>query len=215
MIELRNLSFQQGGFGLNNIGFKISEGQYAVLMGETGCGKTSLLEVIAGLKPVLKGQVLLQGREVTHWKPACRQIGYVPQEGSLFASMKVEDNIAFALEVRGWNRVDREQRAQELAEMMSIESLLKRSIHGLSGGERQRVALARALAFRPEVLLMDEPLSALDEKTRETLCELLKRIQVETKVTVLHVTHNPWEAERLADVTLHMSEGQVREGESF
>jgi len=209
LIEFSNISLDQGNFSLHQVSFKIEKGQYAVLMGETGCGKTSLLEVLAGLKEVTSGTILLNGSDMTHARPAARGLGYVPQEGSLFASMTVSDNMAFALDVRKWKKEDQKARVQELSSMLGIEHLLNRSILGLSGGERQRVALGRALAFRPEVLLLDEPLSAVDENTRQSLCQLLKSIQKETGVTVLHVTHSPWEAEELGDVILRLHAGKI------
>jgi ABC-type sugar transport system ATPase subunit len=209
MIEVKNIGIQLGDFVLSEVSFKIQKGQYAVLMGETGCGKTSLLEIIAGLKPMIYGQVLLGGHDVTNWRPACREIGYVPQEGSLFSSMKVIENLSFALDIRRWKKDDIQNRVGELASLLGISHLLQRLPEGLSGGEKQRVALGRALAFRPDVLLLDEPLSALDEKSKDSLCELLKSIKVETGVTVLHVTHSFREAEKLGDLILSLSNGKV------
>jgi ABC-type sugar transport system ATPase subunit len=173
-------------------------------MGRTGCGKTSVLEAIAGLRPLLSGQIILDHLDVTNLRPACRGIGFVPQDGSLFNSMSVKENLSFSLIIRKWNRVDLDQRVEELSKLLSIKHLLNRSTKGLSGGERQRIALGRALAFYPKILLLDEPLSAVDEETRESLCELLKGIQTETGVTVLHVTHSEWEANRLSDVRIEV-----------
>jgi molybdate/tungstate transport system ATP-binding protein len=209
LIEIQDLCLRQGKFSLDNINFKIEEGQYAVLMGQTGCGKTSILESIAGLRPVHSGAIKLHGLDVTNLRPACRGIGFVPQEGSLFSSMSVKDNLAFALSIRKWKRVDLDARVKELSELLGIGHLLSRSIKGLSGGERQRIALGRALAFRPSVLLLDEPLSAVDENTRESLCDLLKRVQEETGVTALHVTHSQWEATRLGDVRIELDQHGV------
>lgn len=209
MIEVKQGSLRQGKFSMDGINFKVEVGQYAVLMGQTGCGKTSVLEAIAGLRSLHSGEIFLNGQQVTHWKPACREIGYVPQDGSLFPSVNVRDNLGFALDVRGWKKVDIQQRTDELAELLGISHLLERSIHGLSGGERQRISLGRALAFKPQILLLDEPLSAVDENTRQSLCDLLKQVQQETGVTALHVTHSPWEADALGDVQLLCEGGTI------
>ena len=136
-------------------------------------------------------------------------MGYVPQDGTLFGSMSVRSNLAFALNIRRWRSAQVDDRVEELASLLGIEALLERSIKGLSGGERQRITLGRALAFRPRFLLLDEPLSAVDEATRTELCDLLKTVQREMEVTILHVTHSQSEAERLADILFQFSNGSV------
>lgn len=209
MIRVENLSFAQGDFSLSGIDFEIEQGRYAVLMGKTGCGKTSLLEVLAGLKEVNTGKVFLNGQDVTDCKPAERNVGYVPQDACLFSTMKVWENLSFALDVRNFKKDLIRQRVQELAELLSISHMLERSVIGLSGGEKQRVALGRALAFYPKVLLLDEPLSAVDEHTKASLCDLLKNIQSKTAVTVLHVTHSFEEAAALGDMKLNLSDGRL------
>ena len=182
-----------------------------MLMGETGSGKTTLLEAVAGLKPILDGRILLGDRDVTHLKPAERDIGYVPQDGALFSTMSVEQQLGFALAIRRFSRAQIKRRVEELAELLHIQHLLNRSIHGLSGGERQRVALGRALSFRPATLLLDEPLSALDDATRERMYVLLKDIQEQTGVTTLHVTHSLDEAASLADCLFRIEGGKVQQ----
>lgn len=210
MIRIDRLSVRVGGFVLDRLSFELPSGSYAVLMGRTGSGKTTLLEAICGLRPVTEGVIELLGRPVQCLPPGERGIGYVPQDRALFPTMTVAAHLAFALFVRRWPRAAIEQRVLELAGLLGIEHLLARRPQGLSGGEAQRVALGRALAFRPAVLLLDEPLSALDEETRTGLYQLLKRIQTETGVTTLHVTHNQKEAEILADRLLVLEGGQVR-----
>lgn len=209
MISVSNLCVRSGEFTLSNVSFKVASGQYATLMGKTGSGKTTLLESICGLRPVSSGTVKLGAHDVTHSHPADRNIGYVPQEGALFVTMSVRDNIAFALDVRRWSRTDRDSRVDELAEFLGITHLLSRRPTGLSGGERQRVALGRALAFKPTILCMDEPLSALDDSTRASMYELLRNVCQQTSVTVLHVTHSEAEAEALANVVLRLDGGAV------
>ncbi len=209
-IHLENVTIHNGGFRLSGVSLHVPRGQYGVLMGRTGSGKTTLLELIAGLKPLVSGRILLDDHDVTGWKAADRQIGYVPQDGALFPAMSVRGNVSFALRIRGQDRKTIEHRVQELARMLEIEGLLERRIEGLSGGERQRVALARALAFRPQTLCLDEPLSAIDEATRQPIIQLLRRIQRETGVTVLHVTHHQEEARQLADVRLELVNGEIQ-----
>ena len=182
-----------------------------MLMGKTGSGKTTLLESIAGLKPIESGQVFLGDRDVTRRKPAERDIGYVPQDGALFTTMSVHQQLGFALTIRRIGARQIKERVEKLADMLHIGDLLNRSIAGLSGGERQRVALGRALSFRPATLLLDEPLSALDDDTREQMYALLKDVQAQTGVTTLHVTHNLEEAARLADCLFRVENGAVQQ----
>lgn len=209
MIAVENLHLRQGSFLLQDVSFTIPTGRYGVLMGQTGSGKTTVIEAIAGLRPILRGRIILAGVDVTARSPADRAIGYVPQDVALFRSMTVGDNLAFALRIRNLNDSECGQRVHELAEWLGIAHLLERRPHGLSGGEAQRVALGRALAFRPPILLLDEPLSSLDEDTRDQLHLLLDKLKETRQVTVLHVTHSRREAQRLADVRLRLIDGKV------
>jgi molybdate/tungstate transport system ATP-binding protein len=209
MIRVDDLTIRQGSFALKGVSFDVPSGQYGVMMGKTGCGKTTLIEAIAGLKSIQSGRIVLGQTDVTDLKPAQRNIGLVPQDGALFSTMTVREHLAFALIVRRVRRQTIAQRVAELAEMLEIEYLLDRYPIGLSGGEQQRVALGRALSFRPTTLCLDEPLSALDDDTRGQIIELLKRIQRETGVSVLHITHNRNEAAELADLRLELIDGQV------
>ncbi len=211
MIELRNITVKSGAFALAGINLTVSSGQYAVLMGTTGRGKTTLLESICGLRKVSAGQILIHGRDVTHWNPADRQIGYVPQDLALFPTLTVREHLEFAMRLRKKSSIEMAARTMELAEVLGITHLLKRSIAGLSGGESQRVALGRALSFHPSVLLLDEPLSALDESTRNEMHSLLRRLKETSDVTTLHVTHNQAESEFLADRKLLLTPDGIRE----
>jgi ABC-type sugar transport system ATPase subunit len=178
-------------------------------MGKTGSGKTTILESVIGLRSVSRGQISLCGRDVTNLKPAVRGVGYVPQDGALFSTMTVRDQIALALVIRKVPRVSIERRVNELSELLGISHLLHRKPFGLSGGERQRVALGRALSFQPRVLCLDEPLSALDQETRSQICTLLDNVRKHTNVTTLHVTHSIEEARVLADCVFRIEEGRI------
>lgn len=210
MVAVENLCIRQGGFRLDNVNFDVPAGSYAVLMGRTGSGKTTILETICGLRRCHGGAIRVAGADVTHQRPGNRGIGYVPQDGAMFSSMTVRQNLGFALQVRNWapSRID--QRVEMIAERLGIRPLLDRSTTALSGGEIQRVALGRALAFDPPALLLDEPLSALDDQTRTDMHAVLESLAASGNITVLHVTHNAADAERLADLVLVLEDGQVR-----
>jgi len=209
VIRVQDLRVRAGRFELAGINLEIPTGACAVLMGKTGSGKTTLLEAICGLRRVVGGSIWLDEAEVTHLDPARRGIGYVPQDRALFQTMTVEENLAFGLRIRRWPDADIRRAVGELAEMLGVAALLGRRPPGLSGGESQRVALGRALAIRPGFLCLDEPLSALDEDTREGMYQLLESIRRQTGVTILHVTHHPGEAERLASRIYLLRDGRV------
>lgn len=201
MIQLKNVGLKQGSFTLQDINLSIPNNAYAILMGETGCGKTTLLEAICGLRRISKGKITLGNREVNELPPSARQIGYVPQDAALFPKMRVDHQIAFGLSIRKETRKNQESRVGQLAERLGLSHLLKRYPKNLSGGERQRVALARAIAFKPRLLCMDEPLSSLDERNRQEMSNLLRSVHESENVTMLHVTHHSSEAQTLG--TMH------------
>ena len=209
MINVNKLSIRLGEFALSDICFSVPRSAYAVMMGRTGSGKTTLLECICGLRKVDAGTIHLGDRDVTRLKPAERGIGYVPQDRALFPTMTVRHHLDFPLVIRHWKKERIKCRTHELADLLGIQYLLDRKPKGLSGGESQRVALGRALAFEPNILLLDEPLSALDDSTRQQMYGLLRRVCEHTKVTVLHITHSQTEADELADVRLTLRDGQV------
>ena len=211
MIFLDSIAWRAGAFRLENVSFTVPGGSYAVLMGRTGCGKTTLLEIICGLRTPRSGRVIIGDRDVTHEPPAARGIGYVPQDGALFPTFTVREQIGFALRLRRRPADEIAARVAELANELGIANLLDRRPQHLSGGERQRVALGRALAAKPKVLLLDEPLSALDEELRDDLAALLKRVQREHGITALHITHSRAESAALADVVFRLSDGRICE----
>jgi ABC-type Fe3+/spermidine/putrescine transport system ATPase subunit len=203
------------GFGavkvLRDVSLHVPRGEFHTLLGPSGSGKTTLLKIVAGFTPSDAGAVTLSGRVITDVLPEHRNIGVVFQNYALFPHMTVADNIAFGLKMRGVAKPEREQRVQEVLRLVRMTGFGHRRPAMLSGGQQQRVALARALVIRPQLLLLDEPLSALDRKVRQEVREELKRIQAETGVTTVMVTHDQEEALFLADRVLVLEAGAVRQ----
>ena len=198
MIEVHNLHKKLGEFTVRDVSLAIEEREYFVLLGPTGAGKTVLLECVAGLYPVDGGKVMINGHDVTYLVPEHRHLSYVPQDYVLFPHLSVFDNIAFSLRLQHWGGDRINERVRELSDMLGITPLLGRSPTTLSGGEQQRTAIARALAPGPTALLLDEPLSALDENTRVLIGAELQSLPARFGTTVIHVCHNFEEALRLA-----------------
>jgi len=213
MIALDKITLRQGDFELSEVGFELDAGEYGVLMGRSGCGKTTLLEAVCGLRNIESGNIILGDRDVTALPPAERGVGYVPQDRALFPTLLVREQLAFALVLRSLGQAEIAARVEELAELLGLTDLLDRMPDKLSGGEAQRVAVGRALAHRPSVLCLDEPLAALDEELHEEMCRLLERVHQETGVTILHITHSPSEAKRLAGCHFRLADGQVTRDE--
>lgn len=211
VIQIRGLSITLGEFSLKSIDLRVEEGEYFVILGPTGAGKTVLVECIVGLHAPSTGRVLLDGSDVTDARPEHRNVAYVPQDYCLFPNMTVARNIGFGLRIRKRPEPEIDRRVEQLARMLHIESLLGRHPLTLSGGEKQRVALARALAIEPRVLLLDEPLAAVDERTRERLCEELKTVQRELGTTTIHVSHNFEETLAVADHIGVFDDGVIRQ----
>ncbi len=209
MIQVSNLNYKIGDFRLQDISLEILEGEYFVLLGKPGSGKSIFLECICGLNRISAGTIKIAGRDVTYAEPKDRGIGYVPQDYALFSTKSVQENIVFGLRVKDMPRNEIESRLDHIVDILNIGYLLNRSVRGLSGGEKQKVALARALIIRPKVLLLDEPVSALDEATREMVCIELKRIQQETGTTTVHVSHNFEETRIVADRLGILRAGQL------
>ncbi|MCH2161774.1 MAG: ATP-binding cassette domain-containing protein [Phycisphaerales bacterium] len=210
-LTLENLSITAGDFRLEALSCKVPEGEHCVLTGRTGTGKTLLLETICGLRDTSQGRLIACGQDITDRPPAERGIGYVPQDGAIFKSMRIDRQIGFPLAVRKMPSGDIQERVAEVAGLLGITHLLKRTPIGLSGGERQRTALARAIAARPKLLLLDEPMSALDDDTRHGLIDTLRDIRSATGATVLHVSHNMHEAKSLGTCFLRIENGRMLE----
>ena len=166
MIHVTDLTLQVGNFRLEDVSFEIPTGHYCVLMGKTGSGKTTVIEAIAGLLPILAGTIVLGDLDVTALRPQQRNIGYVPQDGALFATMTVSQHLAFALRIRRVESAEIKERVHEAARILQLNNLLDRKPAQLSGGQRQRVAIGRAIIREPQVFLFDEPLSNLDAALR-------------------------------------------------
>ncbi len=211
MLELRSITKSLGSFAISDVSLQISDGEYFVLLGPSGVGKTVLIEIIAGLTKPDKGQIFWNDKNITFEPPEARGFAVVYQDYALFPHMTVSRNIAYGLRAAGANSEKITQRIQYLAKMLRIQDLLARMPETLSGGEQQRVTLARALAVEPKLLLLDEPLSALDTNTRLRLRKELKRINRELNISVLHVTHDPQEAIVLADRICVMLNNKIQQ----
>jgi sulfate transport system ATP-binding protein len=196
---------------VNNVSLEIKDGEFFVLLGSSGSGKTTILSLIAGLVAADQGRIMLHGREVTWLPPQERKVGFVFQNYALFRYMTVADNVEFGLSIRKVPAAQRRQRSDELLELIGLAGLGDRMPWQLSGGQQQRVALARALAYQPDVLLLDEPLGALDAKIRTELRRNLKTIQRKLGVATIFVTHDQEEAFDLADRVGVMSYGRLLE----
>jgi ABC-type Fe3+/spermidine/putrescine transport system ATPase subunit len=210
-VQVRGVSLRLGDFAVHDADLEVSEGVYFVLLGPTGAGKTVLLECIAGLHHPEKGDIYVDGEQINEAPPELRGLGYLPQDYALFPHLTVAENIGFGMRLRRKPRAEVERRVKELAALLGITHLLRRTPTTLSGGEQQRTALARALAIEPKVLLLDEPLSALDEQTREGLCVELRRVHEELGTTTLHVSHNFEETLAVADKIGIIHEGRMRQ----
>lgn len=196
---------------LKDITLHVPQGEFHTLLGPSGSGKTTLLKIVAGFTPANGGEVALGGRRITDEPPEHRNIGVVFQHYALFPHMTVAENVAFGLKMRRAPKDERLERVAEILRLVRLMGFDDRRPAALSGGQQQRVALARALVIRPELLLLDEPLSALDRKVRQEVREELKRIQAETGVTTVMVTHDQEEALFLADRVLVLESGSLRQ----
>ena len=196
---------------LDGIDLAIAAGEYVALLGPSGCGKTTLLSVLGGFVHPTEGTVEIGGRDVTRMPPARRPTTTMFQDYALFPHMTVADNVAFGLRMRGAPRAARRARAAEMLGLVGLPEAAPRRPHALSGGQRQRIALARALAVSPDVLLLDEPLGALDLKLRRAMQGELKAIQRRVGTTFVHVTHDQEEAMAVADRIVVMNRGRIED----
>jgi putative spermidine/putrescine transport system ATP-binding protein len=211
-IRLQKLRKEYGDFvAVNDVDLDVNQGELVAILGPSGSGKTTLLSLIAGLTEATSGRMYIGGREVTREPPQTRNIGLVFQSYALFPHMTVAQNVAFPLHVRGWERERINAAVKKSLESMQLGGFAGRKPAKLSGGQQQRVALARAIVFQPDILLLDEPLGALDRKLREELQVELRQLQRRLGVTTLLVTHDQEEALSMADRVMVVSDGVVQQ----
>jgi putative spermidine/putrescine transport system ATP-binding protein len=212
-IELAGISKSYDGvtYAVEDINLKIPDGAYCCFLGPSGCGKTTILRMVAGHEDPTHGEILIGGEDVVGLPPIRRRTAMMFQSYALFPHLTVRDNIAFALRVRGLSKRERHARAAAMMEKVQLTELADRLPTQLSGGQQQRVALARAAITEPRVLLLDEPLSALDEQLRVQMRQELRRMQRQLGITFIHVTHTQMEAIALADLVVVMDKGRIKQ----
>jgi molybdopterin-binding protein len=211
LIDIKNLCVDLGEFVLRDVDLSIEEGEYFIILGPTGAGKTVLLESIAGLYPIKNGEIWLRGKEVTKLEPEKRGISIVYQDHVLFPHLSVKENIVFGSKLHKASKQEISKMLDWIVELLGIPYLLHRQPSTLSGGEKQKVALARALSTRPQLLLLDEPLSALDPETRENVQHELRRLHKILHITIMHVTHDFEEAIGLGSRIAVIGEGSIKQ----
>jgi spermidine/putrescine ABC transporter ATP-binding subunit len=212
VLRLSGVSKYFGAFaGVEKINLDVKRNELVTLLGPSGCGKTTTLRMIAGFEYPTGGQILIDGRDVTYTPPNKREIGIVFQSYSLFPHMRVADNVAYGLKRRGVSREERAERVREALELVDLTKFHHRLPSELSGGQQQRVALARAIVIRPKILLLDEPLSALDAKLRERMRSEIRHLQRQIGMTTVLVTHDQEEALAMSDHIVVMNKGRVEQ----
>ena len=206
---MERLSKKWKSFQIRDVSLKVANDEYFVILGPTGAGKTLLLELIAGFHNPDSGKIWINDVNVTAFPPERRGIGFVPQEYMLFPHMTVAENVEFGLKMHNIQQPERKKNVKEVLEFMELSNIRDRLPMTLSGGEEQKTALARALIIKPKILLLDEPLSALDVNTQKKMRNELKKLHEELKITTVHVTHNQVEALILADRLAVMKDGTI------
>jgi ABC-type sugar transport system ATPase subunit len=209
VLEVKDLNVQLGKFFLKNINLDVKDGEYFVLLGPTGSGKSVLLESIAGLNAITSGQIWINGKNVTDLNLEHRKIGFAYQDYALYRHLTVRDNISFGLLWRNQKPKEIAKAVDQAIELLGISNLLEKRPWSLSGGESQKIALARAIAVKPDLLILDEPLSAVDSETKEDYERELKELHNRLKLTTIHVTHNFEEAIALGDRIAVIMAGQI------
>lgn len=211
-LELKSLVKRYGDFtAVAECDLSVTKGEFVCLLGPSGCGKTTTLQMVAGFTQPSAGRIFLDGQDITDIKPNQRGLGIVFQSYALFPHMTVADNVAFGLEMRGVDKAERMRRVKETLELVHLSQFATRYPKELSGGQRQRVAMARALAIQPPVLLLDEPMGALDAKLREEMQIELRALQRSVGITTIMVTHDQAEAMTLADRVVLMNRGRIEQ----
>jgi spermidine/putrescine transport system ATP-binding protein len=212
IIEMKGISKSfDGNCVLDNLSLNIKKNEFLTLLGPSGCGKTTTLKILAGFEVADKGEVLFNGNDISSLPPYKRQVNTVFQKYALFPHMNVYENIAFGLKIKKTPKNEIDLKVKEMLKLVSLEGFEKRSVESLSGGQQQRVAIARALINEPEVLLLDEPLGALDLKLRKEMQIELKRMQQRLGITFIFVTHDQEEALTMSDTIIVMNKGKIQQ----
>jgi len=211
-VKLVNVEKRWGNVvGVARQSLEIADGEFMVFLGPSGCGKTTTMRMVAGLEEPSAGQIWIGTKDITDALPKDRDVAMVFQNYGLYPHLSVADNIGYPLKIRGVDRAERQRQVQEVARKVELEHLLARRPRDLSGGQRQRVALARAIVRRPQVFLMDEPLSNLDAQLRVAMRAEIRRLQAEMRITTIYVTHDQIEAMTLADRIVVMKSGVIQQ----
>ncbi len=212
IIQLKNISkTYEDNKVLDNLSLNIKKNEFLTLLGPSGCGKTTTLKIIAGFENADEGSVLFEGSDINEVPPYKRQINTVFQKYALFPHMNIYENIAFGLKIKKLPKDEIDKKVKEMLKLVSLEGYEKRSVDSLSGGQQQRIAIARALVNEPKVLLLDEPLGALDLKLRQEMQTELKRIQKKLGITFIFVTHDQEEALSMSDTIVVMNKGKIQQ----
>ena len=196
---------------VENLSFDVYDGEFLSILGPSGCGKSTVIKILIGLIAPTSGQIIKDGQDITNWKISKRGMGIVFQNYALFENMTVRGNIEFALKLNKSTKKQAEQIANELMSKLNLTELANKKPSNLSGGQQQRVAIARTLAMKPDLILFDEPMSALDASTRQELCAEIKRVQKEFNTTIIYITHDQEEAFSLSDRIMVMSTAEIRQ----
>lgn len=211
-LKVKNITKKYGDlYALNDISFDVYEGEFLSILGSSGCGKTTLLRILVGLLAPDEGRVFMDGKDITELHPSKRSMGLVFQNYALFENMTVLGNIEYAMKIKPEYKGKHRERALKLIEQVGLEEHMNKKPYGLSGGQQQRVAMARTLALNPEIILLDEPMSALDVDTRLHLRNEIKDIQKEYGTTMIYITHDQEEAFAMGDRIMVMKEGDIEQ----
>ena len=196
---------------LNNISFNVKDGEFLSILGPSGCGKTTLLKILIGIEKPTNGEIIKKGKNITNLDTGKREMGMVFQNYALFPNMNVLDNVKYALNLKLKNKIKAKEEALKMLKVVNMEDHLYKYPHELSGGQQQRVAIARTLSLNPDIILFDEPMSALDADNRLGLRKELKEIQKKFKTTMIYITHDQEEAFSLSDRVMVMREGNIEQ----